>query len=83
VPVIALDVPLSEAHFRSTPRASRMVIATANVPTAHRDPVCSAPHRIRQPDSRRRQTPGALVRSKAVLGGLRHECSMGATPVLP
>ena len=78
-------IPLSEAHLRSI---LREWVAHYNGGRPHSalgpgvpgPPAGSA--RTPKSESRRRWTPGALVRAKSVLGGLHHEYSLSGTPAV-
>jgi transposase InsO family protein len=79
-------IPMSEAHLRSI---LREWVAHYNGGRPHSalgpgvpgPPAGSA--RAPKAESRRRWTPGALVRAKSVLGGLHHEYSLWSMPALP
>jgi hypothetical protein len=79
-------IPMSEGHLRSILRewvahynGERPHSALGpGVPGPPAGSACAP-----KPESRRRWTPGALVRAKSVLGGLHNEYSLSSTPALP
>jgi transposase InsO family protein len=75
-------IPLSDAHLRSILREwvahyNGERPHSALGPSVPGPPAGSA--RAAKPESRRRWTPGALVRAKSVLGGMHHEYSFATT----
>ena len=78
-------IPMSEGHLRSILRewvahynGERPHSALGpGVPGPPAGSACAL-----KPESRRRWTPGALVRAKSVLGGLQHGYSLKGTPAM-